>query len=297
MSENYTSKPLHSISVVIATLGLEPIEKTIDSINSSTIIPSEILIWIPTSYKKNIPVLNHPNIKVVLTEVKGQVAQRSIGFNRASGDIVMQLDDDLILDCLCIELLMNKLLLQGACAVVSPNFICDSSKLSIYQEVDRNKVFLNFYYWLINGNKGYMPGTISSAGVNFGLNTNIDKSNYYNVEWLAGGCVMHYKNNLVLDNFFPFSGKAFNEDLIHSYLLKEKGCKFFIVKSAVCYLSTISSSDFSVKGFLRNFFGDYKSRKYYVKLSSKSMVRMHFFYFFWVASYFSDKLSSLIKKL
>jgi len=209
----------------------------------------------------------------------------------------MQLDDDLILDYLCIESLMNKMLLEGACAVVSPNYISDESRVSVHKEVNRNTVFLKFYYWLINGSNGYVPGTVSSGGVNFGIDTNVEKRGWYCVDWLAGGCVMHYKDNLVLDSFFPYEGKAYNEDLIHSYLLNQKGCNLFVVDSAVCFLGTVRSSDFSIKGFFENLWGDYKSRKYYVKLSSKNIIRMHFFYFFWIASFLSDKLRSLIKKL
>ena len=45
---------------------------------------------------------------------------------------------------------------------------------------------------------------------------------------------MHHKKNLYLKDYYPFSGKAYYEDLIHSKILIKKNLRLFIIKDAIC---------------------------------------------------------------
>ena len=71
---------------------------------------------------------------------------------------------------------------------------------------------------------------------NFGVDPSFMKSDLIETDWLPGGCILHLKNNLVMFDYYPFKGKAFCEDLIHSHFLKKKN-KLFITKKAICKTS------------------------------------------------------------
>ena len=52
------------------------------------------------------------------------------------------------------------------------------------------------------------------------------------VDWLPGGCILHYKNQLITSNFYPLDGKAFCEDLMHSLFLRRNGTRLNVTKKA-----------------------------------------------------------------
>jgi hypothetical protein len=63
------------------------------------------------------------------------------------------------------------------------------------------------------------------------------------VEWLAGGCILHRKENLITENYFPFSGKAYCEDLMHSILLRKNNIDLWITKNVVCELDALIENE------------------------------------------------------
>ena len=79
-------------------------------------------------------------------------------------------------------------------------------------------------------------GTISKSGNNFGYDINYMRNEIVKVDWLAGGCVLHHKKNLVTTNYYPFSGKAYCEDLIHSVLLRNNKINLYLTKNVICNL-------------------------------------------------------------
>jgi len=81
--------------VVVATLGGESLLKTIECLNSSSVIPNKILICIPANYFYETKDLHFNNIEIIQTQSKGQVFQRSEGFKKAMCEFVMQIDDDI----------------------------------------------------------------------------------------------------------------------------------------------------------------------------------------------------------
>ena len=115
---------LPDYSVVIATLGGSTLKKTINCINSSSVIPKEILICIPFDEKENVDQLEGDNIKILITKARGQVAQRAEGFENATGVFVLQMDDDVVFDTIAIEEMMILLMQLGQKYVVGPVF-CD----------------------------------------------------------------------------------------------------------------------------------------------------------------------------
>tara|TARA_B100000795_G_scaffold164042_1_gene123395 strand:+ start:10057 stop:10914 length:858 start_codon:yes stop_codon:yes gene_type:complete len=265
----------NNVSVVIATLGEVSLEGTIESLNNSSIVPKEILICIPVEYAKNVKRYSYSNIKVVKTTVRGQVAQRVVGFKKATCPYVLQLDDDIILDLYCIEKLLE--------TVVSSKSVAAGPKLydhitkkyhSFLIPSDIKLVWFNtFFYFIANGRGGYQPGKISKSGINFGIP---DMPNlFYDIDWLCGGCLMHRKENLILTNYFPFSGKAYAEDLFHSKLLRSNNVTLVRSGEAKCYVDSTSSKGGGWLNIIRNYSKPIIPMKFLVKSINGSIARMY----------------------
>ena len=137
-------------------------------------------------------------------------------------------------------------------------------------------------------------GAVSKAGLNFGYDFGYDRSQpkegVHDVEWFPGGCVMHFRKNLIAENFFPYEGKAYGEDLLHCYHLTNKGVRLKVDLDAHCSLDNVPIASFGIREFTKMMSGIYRSRKYFVKLSSRSLLRMHLCYAAFLLNYLIKKL-------
>ena len=140
---------------------------------------------------------------------------------------------------------------------------------------NHNTISRKFSDWILNGKNGYKPGLISLAGVGFDLDFNDKTQDITESEWIAGSCILHRTQNLITQDFFPFLGKAYSEDLIHSHLLRESGVKLYVCNNAIAYVGAIPYPDSLIE-----FYQQYKATKYVVDLQSKRLVRLNVFYFF-----------------
>src|ERR1043166_1724704 len=179
------------ITVVIATLGGDSLKSTINALNRGYIVPREILVCIPADEADRVQNLSYRNVKVIATDCRGQVAQRAVGFRNALYDVVMQLDDDILVDEQCIESLLKTLRTQGTEIAVAPSLMSLSTGESVYKQPARNKLILRIYYWLMNGAAGYQPGKIDKSGSAVSIDPKNAHDESFDVEWLAGACVMH----------------------------------------------------------------------------------------------------------
>ena len=284
------------MSVIIPTLGGSTLAPTIDELNSGAIVPAEILVCIPVKHAGRVSGFDFDNVRIVKTDMCGQVAQRAIGFNEAAHSFVMQLDDDIHVDTDCIKVLVDSLNSVDINSAVAPSFINIDTGRSVYTSSFNKGILNKIYYWLSNGPDGYQQGIVDKSCTSIGVNPSGENNELIGVNWLAGGCILHHKESLVLNNFYPFPGKAFNEDIIHSHLLSEKGVKLWVNTKATCQLEIIPSTDYRFGEFLNNFVADYKSRKYFAKISGRSVLRMHIFYVAWFSSYVINWFKRLTRK-
>lgn len=268
---------MKSVSVVIPTLGGSVLSETLYSLNSGTIKPREIIICIPKGYILKADCSIYSNVQVVTTESKGQVFQRSVGFRLASSDYVLQLDDDVILNENTLEILVNSLNSNQNHFSCSPQFFLKGTRVSFYTP-PKNRFMLKFYYLLINGNNGYKPGTITKAGTPIGCIFSTNTCNIQISEWLPGGCVLHHRKNLIFDNFYPLTGKAFVEDLFHSIILSKNNVSFYFVKDAIAYIDAVSGQGYFNN--IKNIYSDFKARSLLLQLIPErtSKFRMYLFY-------------------
>lgn len=290
MVNTYCEGRQYPLTVVMATLGGDSLKGTIETLNRGSIVPEEILICIPANEAYRVQGLSLQNVKVLVTDCRGQVAQRAVGFQNASHEIVMQLDDDLLVDKYCIEHLLETLKMLGPKVAVAPALMSLATGESAYRKPGHSRVLQNIYYWFMNGAGGYQPGKIDKAGSAIGIDPAEESKELFDVEWLAGGCVMHYRENVLLESFYPFTGKAYFEDVVHSHYLRENGIGLKVDSRARCWLESVPSISYGHAAFLKHLVSDYRHRKHVVRLCSRSFLRMHGYYFISYCIYIYKKM-------
>ena len=264
------------VSVVIATLGGDTVWETIDGLNRGTLVPAEILICIPEAEAPRVQGRDLPNVKVLVTTVRGQVAQRARGFRAAQCPLVLQLDDDILLDGDCLERLVSFLGDETNLAVGPALYDKATGRYRSFlaQDGSRAGVGESILYWVINGREGYQPGQIGRAGVNMGVPEHGD---YRDLGWLPGGCVLHRREELELSDFYPFPGKAFAEDLFHSTLLTRKGIRLARCGAAKCRVDSTSSQATDLRRTARDY-REYSRRMAYLgRQIDRSVGRLYLF--------------------
>lgn len=267
-----------TVSVVIATLGGDALRDTINSLNAGSVVPEEILVCVPEREAALVELPNEENVQIVATSVRGQVAQRAVGFRQAKSEFVLQLDDDMIVSEGCLQILMSEV--DGRKRAVAPLLISKSTNIPFYS-APANTSWRSFYYWLLNGEDGYRPGTLTLAGTNIGVDPEMVSEKSIIVDWVPGGCLMHRNEHLELSNFYPLSGKAYSEDLIHSTCLIHAGVELRVSTEAICYVDAPERQNFggTISEFKGFFFADYKARLIVVKRNNLSLFRMNIYYF------------------
>jgi GT2 family glycosyltransferase len=280
-----------NISVVIATLGGHTLKPTLQALNAGSLVPGEILVCIPADaiFSENISDIE--NVVIINVPFRGQVAQRAFGFRQARREYVLQLDDDIVVDYFCLERLLDTFHELGSNLAVSPALIDRGTGRSVYERPQSHKFLYDIYFWLMNGYEGYQPGKVSKAGLAIGIDPTSLRAHFIEVDWLAGGCVLHGRKNLVLEDFWARPGKAYCEDLMHSHLLRKAGIHLFINTLARCDLEIIRNSSMALDVFLNDLYRDFCARKYYMKRVGRSSVRMYFYYATRFTLYFLRRLT------
>jgi len=222
------------ITVIIATLGGSTLQSTISALKKSTIKPKKIILCAPKKYRKKIKSFATNKIKILYTQKQGQVAQRSAGFRRADTPYVLQMDDDIELQPRCIEYLLEAMEKGGQKTACGPLWLWKTTKVPCHKNLINSRLFS--LSWTIWKNLKIIPGHITLFGTNPFVEIRNQKLTTLETEWLPGGCVLHRKTNLYKKNFYPFSGKAYSEDVMHSIYLRKNGIRLVVQTKAVAYI-------------------------------------------------------------
>ena len=218
------------------------------------------------------------NVTVVITEFRGQVNQRAAGFKEAKNNYVMQMDDDIQLEVGSIEMMVDALDQLGQGNAVGPSFY-DSFSLVSLHKVDFGVVgFLKSINASCFSSAAWgihRMGQVTSLGIAYGVDPTLSKGDIQEAEWLPGGCVLSFRNDIIDDNFFPLEGKAFSEDVLHSMLRKMRRIKHYVVINAKAK-TTVEDEPFSINSFLT----ELKARLYVVNALDGNKLR----FFIWCLS-------------
>ena len=298
INEKIGIKKILEISIVINTIGENTLNKVVESIVNSSVNVVEIIISIPENKNLNISkeLFNENNIKIIKTKFNNQINQRIAGFKIASGKYIMQLDSDVILDKLCIENLHTSILnIRDAASVGALVFNESEGKKNIKYGF-HNIIVKLIRNIILNNQIDIDSWSITKAGTGFGFGKNKISDSLVNVDWLSGGCIIHEKNNLILENYLPYDGKSYCEDLIHSFLLKKKGIKLYLNNKAKClHKDSFNIYQLSFIDFFHYFVNEYKNRKYFVKLARLNIINFNLWSFVILTKYFFYKFFKLLK--
>jgi hypothetical protein len=268
-----------SLTVVIATLGGEGLRGAILNLNNGEAIPEEILVCIPKSLAKNLDLSEFNNVRILETPCRGQVAQRAFGLKEARCPYVMQLDDDVIISNENLERILSLMKFQKSPMAISPLFR-DSLTGDYLTEYKNNlKGFLRSCVASLIGGAPWgarRMGCIDPSGMPYAVDpAHCQSADYFEVEWLPGGCVVSQKENLVIDDYYPFNGKAFSEDVIHSLIWRKSGVSLCVAPNIEVFtnISKLPLTSDQIKA-------DYDARRYVVTMMGGSLVRC-WLWFIW----------------
>ena len=231
MAETHYKQELYPLSVVIATLGGETLADTISYLNSGEKFPTEILICIPEEESSCAESLSMKNVKIIKTSCRGQVAQRAYGLQRACQPLVLQLDDDIVLRPDDLRLLVQALGQLGHGHALAPLFkhLSTGQYVTEYTRGISGKLQSLFASLICGAPWGIKRmGVISPAGMGYGVDRRYCEPGLFETQWLPGGCVICHREDLVTEDYYPFAGKAFGEDLVHSVLWRKQGTRLWI---------------------------------------------------------------------
>lgn len=282
-----------SLSVVIPTLGGECLRGTIEQLNRGTLVPSEILICIPEEESFRVENFSFNNTKIVKTKCRGQVGQRAIGFQQAFHELVLQLDDDIFIRKNCLQNMVDCIMQFTDVAIGPKLYDIKTGKYNSFmvRNSGMDRWYNKLLFRVINGAEGYKPGQISRAGINMGVPEVPD--DFYDLGWLPGGCVLHRRKNLILNDYYPFMGKAYAEDLFHSILLKKKGVRLMRCGSAICDVDFFSTKAKDPVKFFKVYFAYARTMIRFVRDIDGSLLRLYLFLFLNFVRLVSGKIHSI----
>ena len=263
------------ITVVIACVGEDSVKATIHSLLKGTVKPHKVLICIPEEYVNRVTDLSdhYDCVSILPTAVRGQVAQRALGFQKSTTKYTLQLDADVLITSRLLENLRADIRRHEG-ASVGP-LVYRNDRKAIYSYLSDNcQVFhawqRRLLVFILNGFDGYQSGAISKGGIGFGADSTLSS---HKVEWMPGGCLLHETKNLILNDFYACAGKAYSEDLFHSYLLREKGVKLRCNTDAVLEAWFPVSDLMTIQAKIKEQLLHIKAQLRFIKLAKKNQSR------------------------
>jgi glycosyltransferase involved in cell wall biosynthesis len=244
------------ISVVIASVGGKQLFRTLDSILNSEFVPIEVVVSLPPKVKICKIKTDLTAIKIINSDVKGQVKQRIFGYQFCTSEFILQSDDDIYYSPLCLKKMFDALNSMGKGIVVGPILMDYSSQnvITIFQSGFRGFLKNIFDSCICLAPWGIKKmGKISKIGLGYGVDVNlIDKETPFEVSWLPGGCSMSHRSDVILEDYYPYSGKAFGEDILQSLKRKKLGLKMYILPWCKGYLTDMANCKLDSKSMISN---------------------------------------------
>ena len=86
------------------------------------------------------------------------------------------------------------------------------------------------------------------------------------------------KEDLFSHAFYPFPGKAYCEDIIHSHHRTVQGTAMYVDITARCDIEVVYAASKNLISYFRELRGDARARFYYANLTGRSVLRLTNYY-------------------
>lgn len=277
---------LDELTIVIATLPRGYMYEWIEQIKGYIDFGYRVTIVIPPGFSK-LPLkqlLPHsPHLKFLTSDRLGQVAQRTYGLSRVNTEFVMQMDDDIILDKRDVLKLVLQLKRLGDACCIAPRLaqFPSGKELQSHPDLKSSRGFIRYLLAiLVYGARQLkvfeLYGKTTRSGHGYGVPCRLELTSPLEVEWLPGGCILYRMKDAIVDNFYPFSGKAYAEDLIFSHLLKKQGTKLFYSNDVIAMTPpAVESNDPRI---IFSFAKEHRARLAYVRMSRGNAYHLYLSY-------------------
>lgn len=254
------NKVINDLACIIPTLGNKCLEFTILKILNGTKVPSEIIISLPRGQNFCLDKFNKKGLHIKFIKVfskKGQVNQRIAATKHTKKKYILQLDDDLEVSKDCVKNLFNMIKFNNSIKKVFGPFIINpiENNLSLTKNLCKNN--------RLSSN----CGKILNNGVAYPVNKCCLINKINKADWLPGGCVISLKTNMVIKDFYKFTGKAYFEDLFNSMERRKKNINHFVLKNAYVKLSNNHNNTLPVSDIKKYLNIKYTFVKKYYKLN------------------------------
>ena len=274
------------LTIIIPSLLSNIKESWIDQVNRFNKEKINIIISAPPDLSKANKFIYKfdKDILIIRSDKKGQVNQRQYGYKFARTEYLMNMDDDIFISIKNLRILLNQFQNLPYKSSLVPRLISNKN----YNKKLFLRKFINF---LIYNQFSPQPGTITKSTFEVAHNFSLQKDKEIeNVDWIPGGISIIRKENIIKNDYFKFEGKAYCEDLINSYLLKNNGIQLFISNKSFYKTETQNYKDLTIPNFINFLKNDFKARNYYRVKIKNSLTPFLIAYFFLILNYFLNKI-------
>ena len=214
------------------------------------------------------------NFELIHCPIKGQVRQKIFGFTKINSKYTFQIDDDILVNKTCLKFLLRGAIIKpnksafGAFLKSKKNMVSENMTPSIFKQT------MNFFLY---GKRRLCMRSVLNSGIATDL---FDQRDVFlsKTEWL-NGIVFTNTKNLIKFDYFKLNGKAYNEDVIHSGILKKNNVSLWMNNKAVCLEQNQILFNNKEKYSFRYWIKIYKTRKMIISLYKGSFIKMIFLIF------------------
>lgn len=268
---SYSRRNVLPVSVVIATLGDRSVEKVVSHLLAGVCVPEEIVLCIPQGVVPEAQLQEDACLHVLWASCRGQVAQRAQGLAQVRNHYVLQMDDDVMLSPTALEQLFDVCSNATQPMAVAPLFkLCGTGQYLTRYRSNLKGFLQNLSATVIGGAPwgARRMGRIDRSGIPYAVDPDYCNAPLVETEWLPGGCVLCRREDLVCENYYPFPGKAYSEDVIHSVLWRQRGVRLWVAPHIECCTHVVPMPATS-SGIL----ADYRARAHVISLNGGSLLR------------------------
>jgi len=224
----------YSVSIVIPTyLRGESLKRLLNSIKDQSVKPKEVLVVddSPDDSVKDV-VKNFAgflNVSYIWSGKRSLPAARNVGVKKSTGDIILFLDDDVVLEKDFIEKMLKGVeKYEDAVGYTGVDLTIKCQKYGLLQ-----RIYKKFFFLWMTVDVSRYNGDIIRVNM---VPCNVDKDVY--LQYLPGACMAFKREIFFKHNYwFPeqLKGYAYGEDLLFTHSLYLSGYKLVMLHEARYY--------------------------------------------------------------